>query len=291
MSGLDPDCIQQICSQPSVCAQHYYQLSNFIYEKRMWPFIYFYGSYVTMLFSHEPWSSFGSSSIILMFQEIITAIAVYFDLPFFPSRVWDPGETLFIMFFQIAGVTSAMILISTLDTPRIIRSPHEEMRQLSREYGTEWDKDDLNEVLEFPEKEYKNLRWKYISQLGLLEVLSIVSGLMAYLDLDPQFQDSNWARVDWLSFSFLNLVLIASFYMWNWTSKIETDLIWRKDRRHYVRFYATWFFSFLLLILPGVYMFLPTKLSGLLSILLIFILLSAVAVTTLVKRWKLHYPI
>lgn len=278
-------CIAEICATPSVCIDYYYGESLFLYERRIWAWVYTYIPMVIMLYTHDPWASFGTSLIVIMIQEMTTAVSVVAGIPHVPGMIWDPGDIAFIFFFQVMGITLAMIVIMTTEAPRLVRHPYEELSRLSNEYNTELVvASDI--VFEHTSREYSWLRYKYYFQIGVVQSSAISIALLYGKPLFEVKLITHLFRPDWYAMLITQGMLLGAFFYWNFKNRIEVDVIWKNSRDHYVRVYAIWFFTLAIVLLPGAFMLFPSKVGVLLGISIASFLLGILfVVSSKLRQW------
>lgn len=244
----------------------------------MWGWVYLYGSFVTMLYVHDPWASFGISVIFLMVEELVTAFCVLFGFPYYVGHAWDPGSISFVIFFELCGISIAILTILILETPRLVRAPYEELNQLDKEYNITLVDETKKKIFSYKREDYRWLRIKYSAQIFLVLGTSYASAFLTKDDKDSLFLGPEWGRSDWMIFTIGQFALLILFFFWNRKSEIEQKILWCEDEDAYFRLYGIWFCILLMIVLPGIYFYLPGKIGTLISMVMIVILLLVVSI-------------
>jgi len=184
-----------------------------------------------MMYTHDPWASFGFAAVYEVVKELSVVLSVQLDMPWIRlKRDWGSGEMMYNMFTSISGITVAILVLWVLVSPRLIRNPYQEAYILSREYDLEIPP--YSNMYKYKMKQYSYLRLKYWIQLTFIQYVPPYVSM--WLD------NGSLIRRDFIVYIVLNYVLLYVFFIGNWTQKIEKEVIWKGDRKKYMDFYVGW---------------------------------------------------
>lgn len=267
------------CADIKLCSLTYYSLHNtFLQETEMWSYAQLHTAFALMLFTHDVWFVFTVIALWEFIEELSVAVAGWTGQNWILLKSeWDAADTLFDISIGIFGIMTAVMVIWILRPPKLIRYPYLEARYLEQEYKT-------TIKLNYPRKQFMLLRWKYWIQIASIQWLpSIVFFFWSPPPRDGAIS-TRLARLDWCLFTGITLLLILFLFLMNYTSKIERDHLWNKNRLHYRNFYAIWAAVFLLFTLPGIYMFLYPKEMILIGVTAVYVILFPVVIYSTFSR-------
>jgi hypothetical protein len=273
------ECIAAICSTPSVCLSHYYKTANFLFSNSLSDVIFVYSAFITMIYSQGPWTSFGTTVMVVALEELVVAMWLMNGGNLgLASSLWDPGEVGLSFFFSMVGVSFGMLVIMILDVPRLSIYPKDDINEIMNAYGDAVSINQESRIFSHHHREYTKVQIKYVLEIISYQAMSAVAFFLIPNDGSESGLYNGWFRIDTLVFSAGCLALNLFYFFLNWMSPVEREIMWKNDRSAYIRLHTVCSGVFLLLVLPGMYALVYRKMMILISFVLILSMLGALAI-------------
>jgi hypothetical protein len=249
------------------CISDYYQTWPFLVDEDLRVFHTLYSSFVTAIYIHDLWGCFGFATLTIIFPQLLLMVWMAIGNTGMQLMYPDPAKAMFLLACATMGIAIGSWVSMLSKSPRIFIDPYREKKMMEDDYG----KGILNEsspVFMFTRNEYNLLKAKYWLQFI---VITAMSYLMIFV-WSSQVQVSSGAwyehfvedtlvlkkftyfRVDWVGYVTFNLATIILFYYWNYSSKIEELIIWRRNKENYDTLFRLWLLVFFLIFAPSAVM-------------------------------------
>lgn len=234
------------CVDLNDCVDEYYSNALFLQAgDALWNISFWGNAFMLMVFSHDPWMSFGAAVIMQIATEFLLILSIWTRWNFLRvNNKWEPGEYVFDFLFSIYGVVAGMLFIKLLKSPQLISFTNDPR---------------------FKQTKHRiSYNIKYLVELTIVQFgASRVFYLSTYSD---SVFGNRLFRLDWFLYSLLSIVGIVFMWWLNWTSTYEKKHIWKdKSRTDYNRFYIFLAAAFVIHYAPQVYYYRSPRIMSIIS--------------------------
>jgi len=249
------------CESFTPCVVPYFKAGLFLFDQQMWAFSSWYNSYVTYLFTQDPWFSLAVVVLWKMLKWSLIIFTVWVgDSNLSTLFQWEPGSDW--MDIMLAGFGIAMAIMTTFvaRSPKFICAPLQEIQMMADIYGvTEIHSACLNSHSTIYQhfKDFWMVRWKYYVELFSIQYFPPLVFYFVSRDLNgsSEIQSPRLFRIDWTLFLIIQTAIVILLFLLNWYNIMEKTILWKSNRSHYTIFYTIWLCSLWALLLPSVYFF------------------------------------